>query len=297
MVAHLVRLKLTLLRNGLRRSAWQVVAMAFGMIYGLGALAVATAGVVALAVSGTLDVQRTVLVTVGSAVLLGWVVLPLAAFGVDATLDPARFVTFPIPRRELLVGLGLSGLVGIPGAVTVLAFAGTTLVWWRHPAAVLVALVAAALAVVFCLVASRAATTSLAPVLSGRRGREVTGFVVLVVVAVGYLGFGRLTRVGIGVGDRFVALLGNVARVLGWTPLGAAGPPRPTSPPVGGAPRRCVWSCSSRASRCSRWCGTARWPGRSCSRSRTSRPVRRAAGSGGSAGCRPVRVERSWPGR
>ncbi len=47
--------------------------------------------------------------------LLGWVVLPLAAFGVDATLDPARFVTFPIPRRQLLVGLGLSGLVGIPG--------------------------------------------------------------------------------------------------------------------------------------------------------------------------------------
>ena len=222
MVAHLVRLKLTLLRNGLRRSAWQVVAMIFGVVYGLGALAVVTAGVVALAVSGTPDVRRTVLVVAGSAVLLGWVVLPLAAFGVDATVDPARFVTFPIPRRTLLVGLGLSGLVGVPGAVTALAFAGTALVWWRHPAVVLFALVAAALAVAFFLVASRAVTTALAPVLSGRRSREVTGFVVLVVVAVGYLGFGRLTRVGIGVGDRIITLLGGVARVLGWTPLGAA---------------------------------------------------------------------------
>jgi ABC-2 type transport system permease protein len=112
--------------------------------------------------------------------------------------------------------------VGIPGAATVLAFAGTTLVWWRHPAAVVVALVTAALAVALCLVASRAATTALAPVLSGRRSREVTGFVVLVVVAVGYLGFGRLTRAGLGVGDRVVALVGSAARVLGWTPLGAA---------------------------------------------------------------------------
>ncbi len=36
----------------------------------------------------------------------------------------------------------------------------------------------------------------------------MTGFVVLVVVAVGYLGFGRLTRVGIGVGDRIIGLAG-----------------------------------------------------------------------------------------
>ena len=36
MVAHLVRLKLTLLRNGLRRSPWQVVGLVVGALYGLG---------------------------------------------------------------------------------------------------------------------------------------------------------------------------------------------------------------------------------------------------------------------
>ena len=36
MVAHLLRLKLTLLRNGLRRSPWQLVGMAFAGLYALG---------------------------------------------------------------------------------------------------------------------------------------------------------------------------------------------------------------------------------------------------------------------
>ncbi|HMO10465.1 MAG TPA: hypothetical protein PKB06_02930 [Actinotalea sp.] len=114
MVEHLVRLKLTLLRNGLRRSAWQVVMFLLGLLYGLGVLVLVAAGLVALAVGAPPDVQRGVLVVVGSAVVLGWAVLPLVAFGVDATLDPARFVTFPVPRRDLLVGLALAGLVGVP---------------------------------------------------------------------------------------------------------------------------------------------------------------------------------------
>ena len=36
MVAHLLRLKLTLLRNGLKRSPWQLVGLAFGGLYALG---------------------------------------------------------------------------------------------------------------------------------------------------------------------------------------------------------------------------------------------------------------------
>ena len=43
MVAHLVRLKLALLRNGLRRSAWQVVGLAVAALYGLGAIVVVVA--------------------------------------------------------------------------------------------------------------------------------------------------------------------------------------------------------------------------------------------------------------
>jgi len=49
-VAHLVRLKLTLLRNGLRRSAWQIVGLAVGALYGLLALAVVVVSMALLSV-------------------------------------------------------------------------------------------------------------------------------------------------------------------------------------------------------------------------------------------------------
>ena len=44
MVGHLVRLKLRLLANGLKRSAWQVVLMVLALLYGLGVLVVVTGG-------------------------------------------------------------------------------------------------------------------------------------------------------------------------------------------------------------------------------------------------------------
>ena len=44
MVADLLRLKLLLLRNSLRRSPWQIVGLAFGALYGLGMLALLYTG-------------------------------------------------------------------------------------------------------------------------------------------------------------------------------------------------------------------------------------------------------------
>lgn len=222
MVAHLVRLKLTLLRNGLKRSVWQIIGMVVGLLYGLGALALVVAGIVALAVAGSAELQRSVLVGGGSLLVLGWMTLPIIAFGVDATLDPARFVTFPISRRDLIAGLGLAGLVGIPGAATVIGVLVAAFVWWRTPVAVLAALVTGALAVATCVVGSRAATTGLAPVLTGRRAREVTGFGMLALLAAVYLGFGRLTTGGLGSEEQVVGALRSAADVLGWTPLGVA---------------------------------------------------------------------------
>lgn len=114
MVAHLLRLKLALLLNGFRRSVWQLVGFVFAVLYGLGIAALVVAGMVAV---GTQDVelQRTVTVLIGSALVVGWWFVPLIAFGVDATLDPERFATYPIPRRTLVLGLAASALVGIPG--------------------------------------------------------------------------------------------------------------------------------------------------------------------------------------
>ncbi|GIG28590.1 hypothetical protein [Cellulomonas marina] len=224
MVAHLLRLKLLLLRNGLRRSPWQVVGLLLALLYGLVALVLVLAGIAGLAVVEDVGLRRDVLVAGGALLVLGWALLPLVAFGVDATLDPARFTLFPVPRRQLLAGLALAGLVGVPGFVTVVTVAASVVVWWRQPQALPVAAVGAVLAVALCVVGSRATTTALAPALSGRRSREVVG-VVAVVLAVGvYIGFGRLTQ-GLGEGVDVAGLRGllaDLAAVLAWTPFGAA---------------------------------------------------------------------------
>ena len=121
MVAHLVRLKLALLRNGLRRSAWQVVGLVVAALYGLWRDRRRRGGDGGGERRRTPDIRGLVTVLLGSVLVLGWWVVPLVSFGVDATVDPARFVTFTIPRRSMLVGLAIGAVIGIPGVVTTVA--------------------------------------------------------------------------------------------------------------------------------------------------------------------------------
>ncbi len=215
MVATVVRLKLRLWLNGLRRSPWQVVGLLVAVLYTAGAVVLALGGFVAV---GTRDeeLRTSVPVLAGSLLVLGWWVVPLLAFGVDATVDPARFAVFPVPRRTLLVGLGLAALVGVPGLATTVVGLGTALVWWRVPAAALAGVLGGALGVAVCVVGSRALTTALAPVLSARRYRELAATVVLLPVLLV-----PLARLSPGHPMLEARVLPGVARVLGWTPWGA----------------------------------------------------------------------------
>lgn len=223
MVAHLIRLRLTLMTNTLRRSAWQTIGFVLAALYALGVVGSVVAAAVA---GGTTDPVLTGQVTIvaGAVVVLGWWVIPILAFGVDATLDPQRFVTFAIPRRRLLLGLGAAGLTSLPGVATVLVATGSALAWWRAPFALVAALVGGLLAVALCVVGSRALTTALAPLLDARRSREVLMVVALVPALVLAPTAGVLSsRVGewtagmSGMG----AVLETAAAVLAWTPLGA----------------------------------------------------------------------------
>lgn len=185
MVAHVIRLKLVLLGNALRRSVWQILGLIFALLYATSVGAALFAGLAYLS-RRDLDMAATVVVFGGGLLLLAWWFLPLVAFGVDSTLDPQRFALFAIRRRDLLWGLGLAGLVGVPGLLTVAITLGTLLVWRESPAAMLAALVACPIAVATCVVGSRATTTTLAPLRSSRRFREVTGvllFLPLLVIA------------------------------------------------------------------------------------------------------------------
>ncbi|WP_432548589.1 hypothetical protein [Kineococcus sp. SYSU DK004] len=215
MVARLVGLKLLLLRNGLRRSPWQVVALVLGLLWGLGVVVLLGAGLVALRFAGV-DVARPVVVGAGALAVLGWALVPLVAFGVDETLDPARFATFGVPRRRLVPGLLLAGLIGGPGVVTLLLALTTAVTWGTSPGAVLVALVAALLATLTCVAASRATTTAAAGVLRSRRTRDV----LLVVGGLLLISTGPGINVLIARAGDLAALAGAVVDVVAWTPLG-----------------------------------------------------------------------------
>jgi ABC-2 type transport system permease protein len=215
-VAHLVRLKLRLLANGLRRSVWQVVGLVVAALYGFGIVTGALTGLVVLSTQDA-EFIRTVLVLAGGLVVLGWWVLPVLAFGVDETLDPARFATFPIPRRPLLTGLALAGVVGVPGVTTALVALTTTVTWRQHPVAVPFALVGSLLALATCVVGARATTTLLAPLVTRRRFREVVAAVVLLPLFL----LGPILNVlarGIASAED---VWPSIARAAGWTPFGA----------------------------------------------------------------------------
>ncbi|KRE69057.1 hypothetical protein [Arthrobacter sp. Soil762] len=217
MVAHLLRLKLTLLRNGLRRSPWQLVGLAFGGLYALGLVGIVVAALVLLRTEDP-ELAQTVVVLGGSAALLGWGLIPVVASAADLTLDPARFTTSAIPMRQLLTGLALGGLIGIPGLATALAALATVWTWARGPLPGVAALVGAAVGVLTCIVLSKVVTTATASLASSRRFKDVSAIAFMVPLVL-------MGPIVAGVGRGITASTGflpELAATLSWTPLGAA---------------------------------------------------------------------------
>ncbi|MDM7989700.1 transporter [Arthrobacter sp. zg-Y877] len=215
MVAHLLRLKLVLLRNSLKRSPWQLVGIVLGGLYAIGLLAVLLA---ALFIVGTdPGLARTAVVLAGAVAVLGWALVPVVFSGLDLTLDPARFTTYAVPTPQLLTGLAIGGLIGIPGATMLLAVLAQAVSWFRSPAALAAALVLSAVAVFTCLIAARVTVAAAVSVTGSRRFRDFTGL--LLVVPLVLLGpVIAAVSEGIQAGGSY---LPRLADWLSWTPLGA----------------------------------------------------------------------------
>ncbi len=217
MVAHLLRLKLDLLRNGFRRNAAAIVGMVLGMLYGGGLVVGVLLLLVTLRLEGDAELTRTIVTVGGAGLVAGWGLLPVVLFGIDPTLDPTRFATFAVRERTLAVGLLLSALIGLPGVGTVLVVLGSVFASTRSLSATLVALTGGALGLLTCLLISRVVSGAAAAVLASRRGRDIAGvggllFVLAVVPLLAFVDDGGLTR------ERLVSL----SDVLAWTPLGWA---------------------------------------------------------------------------
>lgn len=217
---HFVRLKLRVMGNNFRGQGWRVALFVGGVVAGLW---FAGTGFFLFAAPGLVDGSRYALMVAafgGGLTVLGWLLLPLVFFGVDETLDPARFALLPLPRRTLVTGLFAAALVSVPTIAVLLALSGLVVTagamggWF----AAVVAAVGVVAGLLLCVAAARAVTSAFATALRSRRVRDLAAVLLAVLAAL----LGPLQLLGVAaLGDADWDRLDGVAEVVGWTPFGA----------------------------------------------------------------------------
>jgi ABC-2 type transport system permease protein len=218
MVAQLLRLRVDLLAGEVRGASRRTLAVVVGSLAAL-VVAVWVASVFVDLRSADPAVARSVVVLVGTAVALGCTFVPLAV-GVADPLDPRRFAVSGIGRKDLAVGLGLAGLLGVPVlAVTVLAVA-QVVTWTRGVGPALLGVLAAVLVVATTALLVRVSSTVGAWLFGEHRVRQVAWFVVLVVVALAVATVPLLLDPRAP--DLTDAGIRRLTDVAAWTPWGAA---------------------------------------------------------------------------
>ncbi|MFI5523170.1 transporter [Streptomyces platensis] len=170
LTAVFVRLKLTLLRNGLRQSTGRTLAYVASVLVGLLFAAGVVTGLIAL--RGNAHVGALVVLLTGI-LTLGWAAMPLFFPASDETLDPTRLVMLPLRPRPLIVSLLVTSLVGIGPVVTLALVTGSVIAVADGAAAAAVGVVAVVLVVLVCVSLARAVATASVRLLTSRRGRDL----------------------------------------------------------------------------------------------------------------------------
>ncbi|WDZ85924.1 ABC transporter permease [Micromonospora cathayae] len=217
---HFVRLKLRVMGNNLRGKGWRVGLFVTGLVV---ALWFAATGFFLFALPGLADEPDFAVLAAGfggGLLVLGWLLLPLVFFGVDETLDPARFALLPLSRRTLVVGLFAAATVSVPVLAALLATTGLVVTAWRLGgwAAGLVEVVGVVGGLLLCIAASRAITSAFATMLRSRRVRDLAAVLLAVLAAL----LGPVQIAVVAAAERADwDRLADAARVVGWTPFGA----------------------------------------------------------------------------
>jgi ABC-2 type transport system permease protein len=213
-VAHLLRLKLLLLRNLFRRSRAQTIGMIAGIVY----FAFAVVGVAVLlgSLRTSLGDARMVIPLVGAGTIVLWTIVPLFTFGSDPTLDPARFATFAVPTRDLAVGLALSALIGLPALATCVVMAGVFVAWTMTSASAVVGLLCVVIGVLTAVTTSRWVSARATGALQSRRGRDALAIAALVLLLVA----GPLMALIASAGEDARSTAALLSGIISWTPLG-----------------------------------------------------------------------------
>ncbi|MEU6959346.1 transporter [Streptomyces chrestomyceticus] len=212
-----VRLKLSLLRNGLRQSSGRTVAYVASLVVSLLCAAGVLLGLIALR---GVDHASALGVLLAVVLTLGWAAMPLFFPSGDETLDPTRLVMLPLRPRPLIVSLLITSLVGI-GPVFTLALAAGSAIMLAHTAgAAVVGVLAVVLVVLVCVALARAVATANVRLLTSRRGRDLAVLSGLF-VAIGAQGVnvGAQKLFGSGAG---LSALEPVSDILRWVPPASA---------------------------------------------------------------------------
>jgi hypothetical protein len=218
-----IRLKLSLIAGGLRGPSGG--ARIAGLIFALlGALLVMPLGFGLLAFQHGKPGAVNVAVVAFTVFAAGWLALPIAMFGADETLDPARLALLPLRPAALSRGLLAAALTGIGPVLTLVILLGAVAALATGPGSAMVGIVAAVIELGLCVTGSRALVTALSGVLRSRRGRDL-GAVLGGLVVIAFFGANMalqpsLAGVGDGAPDRLGAGLANAAAIARWTPPG-----------------------------------------------------------------------------
>ncbi|MEU9995896.1 transporter [Streptomyces sp. NPDC050848] len=211
-----VRLKLSLLRNGLRQSAGRTAVYVTSIVISVLFGALVLLGFVLL--RGNADADSIAILLAGF-LALSWAVMPLFVPGGDETLDPSRLVMLPLRPRPLVRALLVASLVGSGPAFTLIVAVGAALALARGSAGVVVSVLAVPLVVLVCVALSRAFAAANVRLLTSRKGRDLavlSGLVIAVGIQAVNFGAQRLSRAG------GLEALEPAAAVVGWLPPASA---------------------------------------------------------------------------
>ncbi|MEV4191899.1 transporter [Streptomyces toxytricini] len=211
-----VRIKLSLLRNGLKgsskRKAAYFTSLAFALLVGL-ALTLGLSALRGHAHGGTL------VVLLAAVLALGWAFMPLFFPAGDETLDPSRLVMLPLRPRPLVRALLVSSLIGIGPLFTVCVAVGSVVAVAHGAAGIVAAVVAVPLLLLGCVTLARAVATANVRLLTSRKGRDLallSGLVVAVGAQLANFASQRLMETG------GLAQLQPAGAVVRWLPPATA---------------------------------------------------------------------------
>ena len=214
----LVQLKLRLLANALRSSnrakASFITSTAFAVLTALGMFALLAS---LHGQSTAVDLTSAIFTVLA----FGWLIMPLLAFGLDSTLDPATMALYPLRTRPLATGLLAASATGAWPAANVIGLLGVLIGLAHGWLGVLAALVAVPLQVLFCIVLARFVTTSMAGLLRSRRGKDLAVFLFIPIIA-GYEFFTQVVPRLAASGKLTTTSFTGADAWLRWLPPGLA---------------------------------------------------------------------------